>query len=104
MSSVACTKLADANEGRCNVTAFRRFANATNEVTGAQDGILQILGTGPCYTMMDTGVPQNQRLLRVTDELESALSDQYAPPKLLNQWQQALSIDLATRARTCPRK
>ena len=46
--------------------------------------------------MMNTGVPQNQRLLRVTDELESALSSQYAPPKLLNQWQQALSIDLAT--------
>jgi hypothetical protein len=92
----ACTKLGDRDEGRCNLTAFRRFANATNEVTGAQDGILQILGTGPCYTMMDTGVPQNQRLLRVTDEVESELSDQYVPLKLLNQWQQALSIDLAT--------
>jgi hypothetical protein len=92
----ACTKLEGRDEGRCNLSAFRRFANATNEVTGAQDGILQILGTGPCYTMMDTGVPQNQRLLRVTDEMESGFSEQYVPLKLLNQWQQALGIDLAT--------
>ncbi len=92
----ACSKLGGRDEGRCNLIAFRRFDNATNEVTGAQNGILQILATGPCYRMMNTGVPQNQRLLRVTDDLESALSGQYASIKLLSQWQQALSIDLAT--------
>lgn len=92
----ACTKLVGRAGGRCNVTAFRRFAHATNEVTAAQNGILQILGAGPCYKMMDAGVPQNQRLLDVTDQLAGALSDQYVPRKLLNQWQQALSINLAT--------
>ncbi len=46
--------------------------------------------------MMDAGVPQNQRLLNVTDALASALSDQYVPRKLLNQWQQALNMNLAT--------
>ena len=92
----ACTKLGSADEGRCNVTAFRRFANATNQVTAAQNGILQILGTGPCYKMIDAGVPQNQRLVSIDTQLESAFSAQYAPPGLLNRWQQALSIDLAT--------
>jgi hypothetical protein len=92
----ACTKLVGRSEGRCDLTAFRRFAHATNEVTAAQDGILQILGTGPCYKMIDVGNPQNLRLLNVTDELEGALSEQYLPRKLLSQWQQALSINLAT--------
>lgn len=77
----ACTKLVGSVEGRCSLTAFRRFHHATLEVVAAQNGILQILGTGPCYKMMDAGVPSNRRLLGATDSLGSALSYQYVPPR-----------------------
>jgi Peptidase A4 family len=92
----ACTKLVGRVGGRCDLTAFRRFEHATLEVVAAQNGVLQILGTGPCYKMMDAGVPSNRRLLGATDQLGSALSYQYVPHKYVTQWQQALSMNLAT--------
>jgi Peptidase A4 family len=92
----ACTKQLGRALVRCDLTAFRRFANATNQITAAQDSILQILGRGPCYRMMNAGVPSNQRLLSVTEELQSSLNPQYVPSGLLRQWQQALASNLAS--------
>jgi Peptidase A4 family len=91
----ACVTVRNAQR-RCDVVAFRRFANATTAVVSAENGILQILGTGPCYTMVDAGVPQNQRLLTVTEQLETTLDGGYATHRLLDSWQHALDVSFVT--------
>jgi len=70
----ACNKLVVSVRRQCVVNGFRLFASGSEELVGAENGILQILGKGPCYTLMETGVPQDRRLLSATNNVVATLT------------------------------
>ena len=91
-----CDTLVDSAQRPCVVKALQLFASGEEQVVAAENGILQILGNGPCYTFMNKGVPQDRRLLAVTNQLVAALDSDSATRQLLNSWQHALNVDLGT--------
>ena len=91
-----CDTLVESAQRPCAVKAFQLFASGEEQGVAAENGILQILGGGPCYTFMNEGVPQDRRLLAVTDQLVAALDSDSVTRQLLSSWQHALNVDLGT--------
>jgi hypothetical protein len=92
----ACAKLTTSADERCDAQAFRLYDNATTDVVAAENGILQILGTGPCYTLINDGVPQDRGLLAATDRVVAAFSDDNVTLRVLDGWEHALEINFDT--------
>jgi len=89
----ACKKLAVNPRRQCVVNGFSRFASASEQVVGAENGMFQVLAKGPCDTFLHIGVSQDRRLLGASNNVVEALQSYSLTRKLLNTWQRAFDAD-----------